>query len=303
MPKSLFQASKIPRPEIQTSRVHAAMDHKASLQRARGQVILHLNGQKIEKLYQAGCAKMMLPKTYSDMTEAVMLNTAGGITGGDQIDISVVAQDCALVTTSQTAERFYKSSTSPARISIQLKAQEGAHLHWLPQETILFDGAEIDRSIRLDMQSDSHCVIAESLVLGRGAMGEVVQNCHFTDSWRLYRDGVLFHAEQLCLTGDVRDVLVASAGGNAAKLLTTIIYAGADAEQAAERLKPIISASRSANALSCWREKLVVRLVSADAPAGRADIVKLLLALRQQPLPRVWQVELDLGERYETKPT
>ena len=292
MPKSLFQASKIPRPEIQTSGVHAAMDHKASLQRARGQVILHLNGQKIEKLYQAGCAKMMLPKTYSDMTEAVMLNTAGGITGGDQIDISVVAQDCALVTTSQTAERFYKSSTSPARISIQLKAQEGAHLHWLPQETILFDGAEIDRSIRLDMQSDSHCVLAESLVLGRGAMGEVVQNCHFTDSWRLYRDGVLFHAEQLCLTGDVRDVLAASAGGNAARLLTTIIYAGADAEQAAERLKPIISASRSANALSCWREKLVVRLVSADAPAGRADIVKLLLALRQQPLPRVWQVEL-----------
>ena len=292
MPKSLFQASKIPRPEIQTSGVHAAMDHKASLQRARGQVILHLNGQKIEKLYQAGCAKMMLPKTYSDMTEAVMLNTAGGITGGDQLDISVMAQDCALVTTSQTAERFYKSSTSPARISIQLKAQEGAHLHWLPQETILFDGAEIDRSIRLDMQSDSHCVIAESLVLGRGAMGEVVQNCHFTDSWRLYRDGVLFHAEQLCLTGDVRDVLAASAGGNAARLLTTIIYAGADAEQAAERLKPIISASRSGNALSCWREKLVVRLVSADAPAGRADIVKLLLALRQQPLPRVWQVEL-----------
>jgi urease accessory protein len=233
---------------------------------------------------------MMLPKTYSEMTEAVMLNTAGGITGGDQLDISVVAQDCALVVTSQTAERFYKSSTSPAKISIQLKAQESTNLHWLPQETILFDGAEIDRTIRLDMQSGSQCLIAESLVLGREAMGEVLQSCHFTDSWRLYRDGVLFHAEQLRLTGDVRDVLAASAGGNAARLLTTIIYAGADAEQAAERLKPIISSSRSTSATSCWREKLVVRLVSADAPAGRTDIVKLLLALRQQPLPRVWQV-------------
>jgi urease accessory protein len=290
MPESLFQTSKMPMLEIQPGGAHAAMDHEASLQRARGQVSLHLNRQKIEKLYQAGCAKMMLPKTYGDMTEAVMLNTAGGITGGDQLDISIQAQNCALVATSQTAERFYKSSTSPARVSIQLKAQESANLHWLPQETILFDGAEIDRTIRLDMQSGSQCVIAESLVLGREAMGEVLQNCHFTDSWRLYRDGVLFHAEQLCLTGDVRDVLAASAGGNAARLLTTIIYAGADAEQAAERLKPIISASRSASALSCWREKLVVRLVSADAPAGRADIVKLLLALRQQPLPRVWQV-------------
>jgi urease accessory protein len=290
MPESLFQTSKIPMPKIQVGGGHAAMDHGASLQRARGQVSLHLNGHKIEKLYQAGCTKMMLPKTYSEMTEAVMLNTAGGITGGDQLDISVVAQDCALVATSQTAERLYKSSTSPARISIQLKAQESANLHWLPQETILFDGAEIDRTIRLDMQSGSQCLIAESLVLGREAMGEVLQSCHFTDSWRLYRDGVLFHAEQLRLTEDVRDVLATSAGGNAARLLTTIIYAGADAEQAAERLKPIISSSSSASATSCWREKLVVRLVSADAPAGRADIVKLLLALRQQPLPRVWQV-------------
>ena len=290
MRESLFQTSKIPMPKIQVGGGHAAMDHGASLQRARGQVSLHLNGQKIEKLYQAGCTKMMLPKTYSQMTEAVMLNTAGGITGGDQLDISVVAQDCALVATSQTAERFYKSSTSPAKISIQLKAQESANLHWLPQETILFDGAEIDRTIRLDMQSGSQCLIAESLVLGREAMGEVVQSCHFTDSWRLYRDGVLFHAEQLRLTGDVRDVLAASAGGNAARLLTTIIYAGADAEQAAERLKPIISSSSSASATSCWREKLVVRLMSADASAGRTDIIKLLLALRQQPLPRVWQV-------------
>ena len=290
MPESLFQTSKIPMPKIQVGGGHAAMGHGASLQRARGQVSLHLNGHKIEKLYQAGCTKMMLPKTYSEMTEAVMLNTAGGITGGDQLGISVVAQDCALVATSQTAERLYKSSTSPARISIQLKAQESANLHWLPQETILFDGAEIDRTIRLDMQSGCQCLIAESLVLGREAMGEVVQSCHFTDSWRLYRDGVLFHAEQLRLTGDVRDVLAASACGNAARLLTTIIYAGADAEQVAERLKPTISSSHSASATSCWREKLVVRLVSADAPAGRADIVKLLLALRQQPLPRVWQV-------------
>ncbi len=290
MPESLIQTSELPMRKVQTSDRHAAMDAPANLQRARGQIGLHLNGQKIERLYQAGCAKIMLPKTYGDMTEAVMLNTAGGITGGDQLDIFVQAQDCALVATSQTAERFYKSSTSPAKISIRLKAEESAHLHWMPQETILFDGAEIDRTIRLDMQSGSQCLIAESLVLGREAMGEQVQNCHFTDSWRLYRDGVLFHAEQLRLTGDVRDVLATPAGGNAARLLTTIIYAGPDAEGAADRLKPIISSSGSVSAASFWREKLVIRLVSADAPAGRADIVKLLLDLRQQPLPRVWQV-------------
>ena len=53
------------------------------LQRARGRIDLHLCGSKIERLYQSGSAKLMLPKTYGEMTEAVMLNTAGGITGGD----------------------------------------------------------------------------------------------------------------------------------------------------------------------------------------------------------------------------
>ena len=53
------------------------------LQRAHGQIALTLCGNKLEELYQSGCAKLMLPKTYGEMTEAVMLNTAGGITGGD----------------------------------------------------------------------------------------------------------------------------------------------------------------------------------------------------------------------------
>lgn len=260
------------------------------LQRARGTLALHIDGDKIKTLYQAGCAKLMLPKTYGVMTEAVILNTAGGITGGDRLDIELKAEACPLVATTQTAERLYRSSTSPAKISVDLHAGSGAVLHWLPQETIIFDGAEVDRNITLNMSADSSCLLAETIVLGRQAMSEDLRACHFTDNWRLYREGSLFHAEAFRLTEDVETIIAAGAGGNGARLLTTIVFAGDDAERQHAVIAPLIETCRSACAASCWDKRLVIRLVSPHAPSGRADINSLLSALRQAPMPRVWQV-------------
>ena len=260
------------------------------LQRARGRLDLHLCGSKIERLYQSGSAKLMLPKTYGEMTEAVMLNTAGGITGGDSLDIKLRAQDCALVATTQTAERLYRSSTAPAQISIDLIADGAAELHWLPQETIIFDGAEAARTIQLEMTADSRCLLAETMILGRQAMGEQVTGCHFTDNWRLYREGVLFHAESLRLTGRADEILAAPAGGNGARLLSTILYAGRDAEQMAGTLAPVIGACLSCCAASYWEDRMVIRLVSPHASSARTDINNILSALRQQSMPRVWQI-------------
>ena len=261
-----------------------------NLQRARGQVGLSMCNSKLDKLYQSGCAKLMLPKTYGEMTEAVMLNTAGGMTGGDVLDIGVRAQSCALVATTQTAERLYRSSTNPAQISIDLIADSAAELHWLPQETIIFDGAEAARSIQLEMTADSRCLLAETVVLGRQAMGEQIKDCHFTDNWRLYREGVLFHAESLRLTGRADDILAVPAGGNGARLLSTILYAGHDAEQMAGTLAPVILTCLSGCAASYWEDRLVIRLVSPHAPSARTDINNILSALRRQPMPRVWQI-------------
>ena len=101
------------------------------LQRANGQIALALCGDKLEELYQSGCAKLMLPKTYGEMTEAVMLNTSGGITGGDRLNVKIQVENGAVVATSQTAERLYRSITEPAKIEITLRAYNGATLHWL----------------------------------------------------------------------------------------------------------------------------------------------------------------------------
>ena len=90
------------------------------LQRARGRIGLFFSGEGLKELYQSGCAKLMLPKTYGKMTEAVLLNTAGGITGGDRLDVNIQVESSELVTTTQTAERLYRSSTEPAKINVKL---------------------------------------------------------------------------------------------------------------------------------------------------------------------------------------
>ncbi len=260
------------------------------LQRAHGQIALTLYGDKIEELYQSGCAKLMLPKTYGEMTEAVMLNTSGGITGGDRLNVKIQIENGAVVATSQTAERLYRSITEPAKIEITLRAYNAATLHWLPQETIIFDGAELDRTVCLDMSADSKCLLAETIVMGREAMGEDIRGCHFTDNWRLYREGQLFHAESLRLTERVAEIMAAPAGGNRARLLSTILYVGFDAEQMAGLLSSVVETCSSKCAMSCWNDRLVIRLMSPHPRFARADIKELLCALSGQPLPRVWQV-------------
>ncbi len=260
------------------------------LQRAHGQIALTLYGDKIEELYQSGCAKLMLPKTYGEMTEAVMLNTSGGITGGDRLNVKIQVENGAVVATSQTAERLYRSITEPAKIEITLRSYNAATLHWLPQETIIFDGAELDRTVCLDMSADSKCLLVETIVMGREAMGEDIRVCHFTDNWRLYREGQLFHAESLRLTDRVAEIMAVPAGGNGARLLSTILYAGFDAEQMAGLLSSVVETCSSKCAMSCWNDRLVIRLMSPHSRFARADIKELLCALSGQPLPRVWQV-------------
>ena len=219
-----------------------------------------------------------------------MLNTSGGITGGDRLNVKIQVENGAVVATSQTAERLYRSITEPAKIEITLRAYNAATLHWLPQETIIFDGAELDRTVCLDMSADSKCLLAETIVMGREAMGEDISVCHFTDNWRLYREGQLFHAESLRLTDRVAEIMAVPAGGNGARLLSTILYAGFDAEQMAGLLNSVVEACSSKCAMSCWNDRLVIRLMSPHPRFARADIKELLCALSGQPLPRVWQV-------------
>ena len=78
-----------------------------------------------------------------------------------------------------------------------------ASLHWLPQETILFDGAGFVRQLDVQMVEDSSFLASEMMVFGRTAMQETVRQGSVRDQWRIWCDGKLIHAEAFRLDGQI----------------------------------------------------------------------------------------------------
>lgn len=239
---------------------------------------------RLSHLHQAGSAKAMLPP--GDRCEMVMLNTSGGLTGGDRIQISVTqAAGTRLVATTQTAERAYRSVTGRAQVCAQFQVADGAHLDLLPQETILFDRAALRRDQHIALTGTATCLWAETLILGRAAMGEVVAHLDILDRRRITRDGRPVFSENLRLDDAVL------AGGRATlagcRAFATLVMVAPDA---ADRLGAVRAALGTAGAASAFDGKLVARLMADDGWPLRQALIAVIRALRPGPLPRVWQI-------------
>jgi urease accessory protein len=240
------------------------------------------------RLHEAGGLRMHFPGARARELQAVVINTAGGIAGGDRFDLDIAAGDAARLTvTSAAAEKVYRSLGPDAHIRIRLAAGPGASLAWLPQETILFDGARLDRTIDVDLAADARLILAEALVLGRTGMGEAVEHGHLADRWRVRRGGALIFAESVRLDGAIAAKLGEAAAANGAAALATVLIVPGRAETT-ETLRALGSQFRSEVGSSAWNGIAVVRLCAADGAALRYDLTTLLAALRGGKLPHCW---------------
>ncbi len=135
-----------------------------------------------------------------EMPLAALVNTAGGLAGGDEVTIHVALDAGARATVSTpAAEKIYRSLGPETRISTRLEAGAGALLEWIPQETILFEGARLARRIEVSIAADATLVMAEMLVFGRRARDERFATGSLGDAWRVSRDGRLLWADGLAL--------------------------------------------------------------------------------------------------------
>ncbi|SEQ03774.1 urease accessory protein [Devosia sp. YR412] len=244
-------------------------------------------------LYQEGCAKIRLPNTHSPALEAVLINTAGGLTGGDVMRWSAdLAPNGRMVLTTQACERIYRSIGGPARVETRLSVAENAHLDWLPQETILFAASQLDRKIEIDLANGSSLTAVEAILLGRDAMGEAALDARLRDNWRIRRNGRLIHAEATRLDGTLteRNGLSLLAGKRA---FATILHVAPDAEQCHAQLARIrtILPQDGRIAASANGERLVIRALSQTGLALRRLIVPILAELSGAgSLPRLWHL-------------
>jgi urease accessory protein len=241
------------------------------------------------RVHEAGSLRVRFPNSLSEETlDAVTVNTAGGMTGGDDFSIDInVGPHARLTVTTAAAEKIYRSLGTDTEIAVKLKISSGGSLTWLPQETILFDQVRLSRSIDVDLAADSQLLLAEAVVFGRSAMGEAVEQGHFTDRWRIRRDGKLIFAETARLDGEIAQSLSRRAitkGGVA--VANVVKYPGTDADVAA--IRAAADNFSGEVGASVWNGLAVARFVASDGAALRRDLLTVLMALRAGPLPRLW---------------
>jgi urease accessory protein len=246
-------------------------------------------GSRRGRVHEAGSLRVRFPNGNSHAAlEAVIVNTAGGMTGGDRFDIDIeVGAGAQLTVTTAAAEKIYRSLGPDTDIGIKLDVGPGGALAWLPQETIVFDRARLRRSIDVALARDAKLLLAEAAVFGRSAMGETVVQGHFFDRWRLRVGGALVFAETLRLDGDIAQRLAQCAIADGGVAVASVIkYPGNDADAAA--IHAMQDHFVGEVGVSAWNGLVVARLVAADGAALRRDLVAVLTALDAAPLPRLW---------------
>jgi urease accessory protein len=268
------------------------MASSAQMQRVKGRAGARIGASgRLKDLYQQGSAKVLLPKMHGRAPEVVFLNTAGGVTGGDRLSYSLDVEDgAAAVGTTQTAERGYLSARGRGRIEARLTVGAGGRLHWLPQEMILFNGAALDRQVTVEMAGDAECLMLETLVLGRAAMGERLSRLTLRDRREVIRDGVPVMVEAISL--DDADLSRSGpAGLNGAVALSTLVLFAPDAADRLAELRAALPEGGAVRAAaSAWDGRVVARFAAAQAYPLRRAVARAVEILSRGPLPRVWQI-------------
>ncbi len=251
-------------------------------------------GGGLHHLYQSDPCRVLFPRAEPGHPPvAVLLTTSGGLTGGDRLRLDFAARDGAAATiTSQAAEKIYRALDDDCRIDIGLDIGE-AWLEWLPQETILFDGAKLARRTTVRATRASRLLASEMLVFGRIARGERFTTGSLYDGWRIYREGRLVWADALRLEGDVAAALARPAAFDGAEALATAVYVAEDAAAHLEPARALLEPAASRAAATVVNGVLLARFVG-DAVTVRRDLIAYLCGLRRAAggwpprLPRVW---------------
>lgn len=270
------------------------------LQRAKGLCRIVVGdserGNEIVDVFQRSPLRVIFPKIGSaDVKEAVLINTGGGIAGGDQLQCDVTAMaNAAIAITSQTAERVYRALDEPARVLTKLKVTDGARLAWFPQETIIFNWAKLDRETEIEVTSGAELLSLEGLVFGRAAHGEQLIGGQLVDRWRVKCDGRVIWADSFRVGEEVFPHLQRRALLGNCKAISTLIYFGPKLDKRLELLRDISRSLDCLCAATSVRGLIIVRLAAETSFDLKLALRTLLQRLGPEfgpgpfRLPKMW---------------
>ncbi len=248
------------------------------------------SGTRLAELYQQGAAKVRLPLVEAgEPPQAVLINSSGGLTGGDRMSTeATLGENCHAIVTTQACEKIYRASAGSAGIVTRLIVGENARLDWLPQETILFDGARLTRRLDAELAPGATLLLVEATIFGRSARGEAVRSGLFTDRWRIRRENRLVFADDLRFDWSDPELVRRPAVLAGAAAMATILFMVEEPARHLPALREVIGAN---GGVSAWNGRLIARIVAPTGAALRQTLIPALSVLRDGAgLPKFWRI-------------
>lgn len=243
----------------------------------------------IDGLRQSGAYKALFPRA-GDMLQSILINTSGGVTGGDRLDLAAtVGPGAALSLTTQAAERAYRSRDGDhGHVTSHVRAGAGAVLHWLPQELILYDGSAMTRRLEIDLAGDARLLMVEPVIFGRIAMGEVLASGAFHDEITVRRAGRPLYRDATRLSGDIGARLARPAVAAGAGAMASLLFVDPRAGALLDRVRAHLPAAGGASLLA--PDVMALRLLAPDSHALRRSLLPVLDLLSDGTLPISWRM-------------
>ncbi len=226
---------------------------------------------------------------------AIVLHPPAGIAGGDElrIGIEVEAGAHALLTT-PGAGKWYRSDGRRARQDVAINVSPGATAEWLPQETIVFDGALATMRTDVQLGAGARYLGWEILCLGRSASGERFGRGSLRLATRIEREGRLLWAEQGALEGG-SPWLESAAGFAGCTVSATLLAAGMSVDAALlAACRGIETDAEARCGVTALPDLLVARWLGHSGEAAREYFTRLwhhlrpALIGREAQRPRIW---------------
>ena len=278
-----------------TLSLQSSISSSVKLQRAFGNVSLSvatdaLGNTKLSDLRQEGSMRAVFPRSTNNNLEAVIVNTAGGITSGDYFSTyAKVAKGANLTITTQAAERIYSAfDNESGKINNKLSVEENAQLYWLPQETILFDGSKLERKLNIELFDTSKVLFVEPIVFGRLASGEELGSCFFKDNVSINCNGEPIYIDGIKMNGNITKILKNKSISNNNKAMANIVLYDANSIEILNKIRKLLPSTAGASLIN--NHLLLIRILSPDSYELRKKLLPILSLLTDNAVPKNWKL-------------
>ncbi len=260
------------------------------LQRSNGKIDIELLDNDFSKFFQSGCCKILNPKNYNEFKELVLINTAGGITCNDNIDINANINNSKLSICTQAAEKIYAGIGDPARVEININLNNST-MYWLPKELILFDNSKLRRNININLSDNSNLIFCETTIFGRKAMSEKIKNISFSDQWKIYSNSSIKHFEAINIKGSTIDNFKNNYTFSNESSLSTILIFGDIVHQLESVLRKVKkNLGNHFCEMTKFDDKIIIRCLADDNYDLKKTLNIIMKNVINDKMPKSWDL-------------